>query len=316
MPVPFFDPHFHIWDVTGAAPFTDASQLFAPAGTDGLYDTAAYEASVAGCADAGLAHCGGVFVEAMSVQHPDTPAAELNRLCLAECAWAVAQLSAHAAAGAAGKTYAVVASVALEAPDVEATLAALVQLGTAAVRVVGVRQIVNHAPSWPRNDATGDLLSSEAWQAGYARLARHGLTFDLQLNPHQMDAACALVAAHPDVRVVIDHLGTPLPADLASSDFLAKMTRFSKLPHCCVKLSMLWYADATVASATLAEAAKAVLAAFTPARVMAASNFPVDPLKGWPAVPLFKALRKLTAHLTPAEEEEVYCKAAKRFYGL
>ena len=49
----------------------------------------------------------------------------------------------------------------------------------------------------------------DAFERGFAALAAHNLTFDLQCNPAQLGAAADLCARHPATRVVLDHLGTP-----------------------------------------------------------------------------------------------------------
>jgi predicted TIM-barrel fold metal-dependent hydrolase len=106
-----------------------------------------------------------------------------------------------------------------------------------------------------------------AFERGFALLARHRLSFDLQCAPVQLLAAAALCARHPEVPVCIDHLGKPrallrLGPDRAadggtvneeSSTLLPDrrdeldrwrtgMRAMAQLPHVCVKISMLGYA--------------------------------------------------------------------------
>ncbi len=73
--------------------------------------------------------------------------------------------------------------------------------------VRGIRQILNWEPTWPKVPH-GQVLADAAFQAGYAKLADHNLSFDLhvcfldrtimcskdvlQINPHQMQDAAAL----------------------------------------------------------------------------------------------------------------------------
>jgi predicted TIM-barrel fold metal-dependent hydrolase len=71
-----------------------------------------------------------------------------------------------------------VASVALEDPQVDVLLSTMV---AAHPTLRGIRQIVNFEPSWPRNGALGNLLLNDRWRQGYALLAKHRLSFDLQV---------------------------------------------------------------------------------------------------------------------------------------
>ncbi len=74
----------------------------------------------------------------------------------------------------------------------------------------GIRQIISHLPDRPDlSFAQVNLLDDALWRRNFARLADYGLRFDLQLYPEQMLPAADLLAAHPGVPVVIDHLGSP-----------------------------------------------------------------------------------------------------------
>ena len=58
-------------------------------------------------------------------------------------------------------------------------------------------------------DFLRDPARRDAFERGFAALAAHNLTFDLQCNPAQLGAAADLCARHPATRVVLDHLGMP-----------------------------------------------------------------------------------------------------------
>ena len=152
-------------------------------------------------------------------------------------------------------------------------MSALLQQLAADDRVRGVRQILNHEPSWPRNGHLGNLLESTAWQRGFGLLAEHGLRFDLQLNPHQFAAAARLVAAHPQIPVVIDHLGTPTLADLRGETYWEGMRALADCAHTAIKLSMLPYVDPEWdANALVTESVLRVIDLFG----FFASNYPVQ----------------------------------------
>ena len=185
--IDFFDPHFHIW----GPPIHDMDILFAPGGEDPHYGVDRYEAEfnaagyVSASASASAAgptgaeggggepadgaprfrvvHAGGVFVEALSVCFPSMPAEELNVKCLEEATFASDSLAAST------KPYTVVGSLCLEDAAVEEHMKALVAIPN----VVGIRQVVNKEPSWPRNGDRADFLLDEQWQKGFGLLQQH-----------------------------------------------------------------------------------------------------------------------------------------------
>ena len=212
-----WDPHFHIWDVSAGV-------------DDAGYGLADYERAVV---SDGFELIGGTFVEVMSARHAGVGGEAFAGMCATEAAWVSRQL------GGGRLPYVMVASAPLEHDDVSALLQQL----AADERIRGVRQILNYEPSWPRNGHLGNLLESTAWQRGFGLLAEHGLRFDLQLNPHQFAAAARLVAAHPQIPVVIDHLGTPTLADLRGETYWDGMRAFADCAHTTIKLSMLPYVD-------------------------------------------------------------------------
>ena len=258
-PMDFFDPHFHVWDVAeGNTGGFDGSILFAPGGIE-LHSIALYEGSLA-AAGRQLAHRGGVEVEAVSVCHPAVPGADpkFRAACVAEAGWVRRQLGGAAA----GRQYAQVATVALEAPDVAEVLVRVraggwgrcapgptrgqAEVKAAAPETRGIRQIVNFEPNWPRQGLTGDLLADAAWRRGYGLLEGAGLSFDAQLNPHQFKAMAALAAQHPGTAVVINHMGCPTMADLtteAARFWEGLQALASASPNVSIKISMLCYAD-------------------------------------------------------------------------
>ena len=227
---------------------------------------------------------GGTFVEVMSARHAGVEGDAFANACTTEADWVSRQL------GAGRLPYVMVASAPLEQDGV----AALLQQLAADERVRGVRQILNYEPSWPRNGHLGNLLESTAWQRGFGLLAEHGLRFDLQLNPHQFAAAARLVAAHPQIPVVIDHLGTPTLADLRGETYWDGMRAFADCAHTTIKLSMLPYVDREWdTNALVTESVLRVIDLFGVERCFFASNFPVDLRSGWPAARLFGAFARL-----------------------
>ena len=286
-----WDPHFHTWDVSAGV-------------DDAGYGLASYERDVD---SDGFELIGGTFVEVMSARHAGVEGEAFANACSTEADWVSRQL------GAGRLPYVMVASAPLEQDGV----AALLQQLAADDRVRGVRQIVNYEPSWPRNGHLGDLLESTAWQRGFGLLAEYALRFDLQLNPHQFAAAARLVAAHPQIPVVIDHLGTPTLADLRGETYWDGMRAFADCAHTTIKLSMLPYVDREWdTNALVTESVLRVIDLFGVERCFFASNFPVDLRSGWPAVRLFGAFARLAAEMPEADRQRLFAGNAMRAYGV
>ena len=81
-------------------------------------------------------------------------------------------------------------------------------------RFVGIR----HATAWDadpsipnhRTDPVAGLMDDATWRAGFAELARRGLTYDAWLYHPQIPELVRLARDFPDVQMICDHLGGPL----------------------------------------------------------------------------------------------------------
>lgn len=167
---------------------------------------------------------------------------------------------------------AIVASCDLTSDSVDQDLLALKQ---ASQKVRGVRWILDCVGPFEPNTATHvatkrhdgvDYLRGSKggyngstvpqFERGFALLAKHELSFDLQCAPVQLEEAAKLCSRHPNVKVVIDHLGKPrtlLGPDEPSNDntvpdaaeinvWRRNMSLMATLPQVYVKISMLGYA--------------------------------------------------------------------------
>lgn len=301
-----WDPHFHLWDVSpDTASGHDAGELFAPDGGP-VYGLPRFEADLR---VEGFELTGGAVVEAVSVCHVDDDGPPFRRACAAEARWVAEQLAPSPL------DYVLVASAPLEDPDLPAILRDL----AACPGVRGIRQILNHEPSWPRNRRRGDLLDRPAWREGFAKLEEFSLSFDLQLNPHQFRKAARLLARHPGVPVIIGHLGSPTPADLreGAAVYWEGLEALADLEQAYVKISMLSYADEDWRrSGVVREAVHRVLDLFGVERCMFASNQPVEKNAGWPAAELYAGFRELAAHLDDAGRQRLFADNAREAYRV
>jgi predicted TIM-barrel fold metal-dependent hydrolase len=206
----------------------------------------------------------------------------------------------------------IVAGAWLDDPGVEALLEA--QAARPSVR--GVRQIINwHAdPAKTYNDH--DPLQDPKWRAGYALLAKHGLSFDLQAYPSQFETCAALASAHPDTPVIVNHAGMPTDRDEAGfkawRDGLALL---AERPNVSCKISGLAMVDRTWTTDSLRPFVLWVIDTFGPERCMFASNFPVERPHG-SFGDFYAAYDAITADFSEAERSQLFAETARRIYRL
>lgn len=190
--------------------------------------------------------------------------------------------------------------------------------------VKGIRWVLNHEPNWPQVHRC-DYFQDPQFRAGFAKLEEHGLSFDLQCNPHQLEQAAAFLKDFPNVPVVLNHIGSlKLEGDAEEQGrslevWRAGMRAMAALPHAMCKLSMLAY---TVKEWWASEEGKALakqvvmetIGFFGPERCMFASNFPAE---DQPCRKVLYGLFKEMISDMPADQQRgLLCHNAERFYRI
>ncbi|MEA3020335.1 MAG: L-fuconolactonase, partial [Actinomycetota bacterium] len=179
--LPICDPHHHLWDHPGSRYLLD--ELRADTGGGHRVERT-------------------VFVECMSGYRTDGP----------EALRPVGETDFVVAADPGGFIAGIVGFADLRAPEIADVLDAHVDAGRGRFR--GIR----HASAF---DASPDirvthtnppphLFADPAFRSGFAALGRAGLSFDAWLYHPQITELADLCRAHPDVPVILDHLGGPL----------------------------------------------------------------------------------------------------------
>ena len=180
----------------------------------------------------------------------------------------------------------------------------------------GIRQIISHLPDRPElSFAAENLLDRPIWRENFGRLAKAGLSFDLQLYPEQMAQAAEFLSDHPEIAVVVDHLGSPYdPSERGLALWREGMALLAELPQVQVKLS----GYAMFFGGALGDQARYVtdeiMALFSPSRAMFGSNFPVDSLHlSYPQLLEF-VLGRIGAD--PGDQARVMGATAEQFYRM
>jgi predicted TIM-barrel fold metal-dependent hydrolase len=224
----------------------------------------------------------------------------------------------------------------LQSPEIEDVLGAHIEAGMGRFR--GVRHSVNFDPSpeigsSKKNDP--GLLADPAFRAGIAALGRMGLSFDAWLFHPQIPELTSLARAHPEVPIVIEHLGMPLgvgPYRGKSAEVLddwgRSLRELAQCPNVAIKLGGLgmylfgttWHEDPErPTSVEIARKWGDVIAfcidLFGVDRAMFESNFPVD-AAAFEYATIWNAYKLIAAGASPTEKAALFHDTAVSFYRL
>ena len=208
---------------------------------------------------------------------------------------------------------AIVAHAPLDAPDISDRLD---RLADVAPQLAGIRDIVAVRPGHASFARAPDLLRRPAFAAGLAELARRGLVFDLMLEPWQMADALALARRLPELRIVIEHAGSP---DFASEEgtqlWRDAMMSAAALPNIAVKISALHCRMPGWTDARLAEPIRDLVEWFGPSRLAFASDFPVHD-RTVPFARAFESFAEAVSDLSGQEQAALFHDTARRLYRI
>ena len=194
-------------------------------------------------------------------------------------------------------------------------------------RLRGVRMILNHHPenadlTWPQVER-GDFVGSTVFKEGIALLGEHGLSFDLQCNPHQFIDAAATFADLAQTPVILNHLGSFHDGEDEEYEQMWRqgMKALAALPHVSAKLSMLFfcaqgYHEDEDKEEHVRRLVREVIDMFGADRCMFASNYPVDRIQGIDVATLYGRFVAWTQDWSEAERAALFHDTAARVYRL
>lgn len=209
----------------------------------------------------------------------------------------------------------------------------------ASPRVRGIRQSATWSDdpvvNLGRPPAQRHVYLDPVFRKGLSRLARQGLTFDAYIFHDQMPELVDLARALPDTTIICNHMCAPLGQGGWASrrgevlrDWQKGIRDLAALPNVHMKLGGVampmfgfgWQArprpptsDEMVAAA--GQFYEYTIDAFSPARCMFESNFPVDKL-GCAYVPLWNSFKKVAARYSASERAALLCETARRLYRI
>jgi predicted TIM-barrel fold metal-dependent hydrolase len=305
--LPICDPHHHLWDFPGSRYMTEELRADTGSGHD-------------------VRHT--VFVECTSGYRTDGP----------EAFKPVGETEFVVAADPSGFIAGIVGMADLRVPEIDDVLAAHVDAGAGRFR--GIR----HASAWDaspdiRESHTKpppDLLSLPDFRRGIAALGRAGLSFDAWLFHPQIPELTDVARAHPDVTIVLDHLGGPLGIgpyagreDEVRAAWRASMEDLATCENVVVKLGGIGMpvfgrtggardggqATSEELAERWGEPIRWCIDRFGVDRCMFESNFPVDKVS-CSYVALWNAFKRIVADAGADERAALFHDTAVRTYRL
>ncbi len=186
-----------------------------------------------------------------------------------------------------------------------------------------------------RNVAPAEhMLTDDAVLAAAGVLAEMDLALDAWLYHPQLDDVARLADAQPDLRIVLNHVGTPIlggpnrgKRDEVFAEWRAGIARVAERENVFVKLGALpirmpdYEGDrsqppgSAEVAATWAPRIETCIEAFGPARSMFESNFPVQ--KRWCGYQVcWNAFKRLAADASADEKRDLFAGSAARAYSM
>lgn len=178
------------------------------------------------------------------------------------------------------------------------------------------------------------LLVDPRVDEAVAVVQRMGLSLDCWLYHTQLDEVVQLADAHPELTIILNHVGSPIlggpyrgKTDEVFREWKAAISRVSDRDNVFVKLGALpirmpsYDGDRSLPPGSEEVAAawrpwmEACIEAFSPARSMYESNFPVQ--KRWCSYQVcWNAFKRISAGVSPAEKTDLFAGAAARAYRI
>lgn len=206
-----------------------------------------------------------------------------------------------------------VAQAHLDREDVAEVLAA--QAGFDFVRGIRHKPAAAPSPREVRRGAPGSM-EDERWRRGYALLARHGFSFDLQTPWWHLAEAAQLARDFPATQIIVNHTG--LPADRSEAGVAAWRTALALVaaePNVALKISGLGLPGRPWRVEENAPLVREAIAIFGIERAMFASNYPVDSLVA-SFDTIFSGFKAITAVRSPEERRKLFRDNAQRVYRI
>jgi predicted TIM-barrel fold metal-dependent hydrolase len=181
--------------------------------------------------------------------------------------------------------------------------------------MVGFRLVLSWPPKSP--DSLMRPLREGKFEPFFSAAEKHGVPVALFI-PEELPAVHAIVRAHPDLLVIIDHIGMLPPPQVPFSDrlldSLPDLLKLAEYPNLAVKFSRLpgLSAEPYPFSDIWRRAGNQVIEAFTPQRLLWGSDY--TRLKGVRTYSELLNFLLLSGEASDADKEEMLSRSARRWF--
>ena len=211
-----------------------------------------------------------------------------------------------------GWPQAIVAFAKLDDADIEHQLERHLQYKN----VTGIRMLLSYAENEIKLADRGDYLQDAAWLKGYDLLAKHNLSFDMQIWDVQLEQAYQMAKAHPETRLVLSHLASPTKFTPEGFEFWKKgIEKMAALPHVMMKISCIGCIFMKNDPAEIIPYIQAAIDAFGVDRCLFGSNCPPDAIH-IPFDDIYKIFFMATEGCSEEEHRKMFYENAKEVYRV
>ncbi|NQW16383.1 MAG: amidohydrolase family protein [Chloroflexi bacterium] len=212
-----------------------------------------------------------------------------------------------------GMPNAIVGFADLSAPDVDETLARHAKYAN----MRGIRHMLNYADDpGLRFTEQNHLMADSDWRRGYRLLAKHDMSFDLQIWSWQLQEAATLAKEIPEVPIIVNHTAMPKSLDPGLIDqWRSGLRALAQAPQVSMKISGLTLMDRKWTVEKIRPFVLDTIEILGADRCMFASNFPVDKLMTT-YVQLWDAYDEITSDFSQAEREGLFWRNAEKYYRI
>ena len=163
--------------------------------------------------------------------------------------------------------------------------------------------------------ASGEL--SDVYENSLREMSKRGLVYDLDCEWPNMAAARDLANRHPELKIVLEHIGFPRSRDDEYFDgWVDGMRALAEAPNVTCKISGLAMTDPLFTAESLRRWIDTPIQVFGPDRCVLGSNWPVDRLYSSYDVIMDIYRDRVEELLSESEQAKVFSENAARIYGL
>jgi predicted TIM-barrel fold metal-dependent hydrolase len=185
-------------------------------------------------------------------------------------------------------------------------------------RVIGIRDILSFHPRSPEKSfaSRADKAADPAWRRDIARLPGLGLIFELMMYPYQLDAVLDVARSMPELRLVVNHCGSPIDRDEEGMMRWREAVRnLGREPNIMIKASNAAGYDPNPSYESVRAVVLQCIESFGSDRTILATDWPVAGLKVLFG-DIYDTLRRITADMTLDEQRALFHDNAKRLYRI